>query len=181
MKQGSSNRKVNEQAREVIASILLFEISDPRLELVTITGCEVSYDRSVCNVFYPPAPSRYDDGAAACQTAAGRIRSLMARKLSWRVAPELRFLLDTSVDQAERIASALAADAHRSAVAAPTDSDVPADAVTGTGTNFPGLHISVRNAPGTKCPRCWMHSEQADPETGLCPRCAAVVAAQKAE
>ena len=59
--------------------------------------------------------------------------------------------------------------------------DVPADAVTGTGTNFPGLHISVRNAPGTKCPRCWMHSEQADPETGLCPRCAAVVAAQKAE
>ena len=31
--------------------------------------------------------------------------------------------------------------------------DVPEDAVTGTGTNFPGLHISVRNAPGTKCPR----------------------------
>ena len=59
--------------------------------------------------------------------------------------------------------------------------DVPEDAVTGTGTNFPGLHISVRNAPGIKCPRCWMHSEQADPETGLCPRCAAVVAAQKAE
>lgn len=25
--------------------------------------------------------------------------------------------------------------------------DVPADAVTGTGTNFPGLHISVHNAP----------------------------------
>ena len=48
--------------------------------------------------------------------------------------------------------------------------DVPENAVTGTGTNFPGLHISVRNAPGTKCPRCWMHSEQADPETGLCRR-----------
>ena len=47
MKQGSSNRKVNEQAREVIASILLFEISDPRLSLVTVTACEVSYDRSV--------------------------------------------------------------------------------------------------------------------------------------
>ena len=94
---------------------------------MTITGCEVSYDRSVCNVFYAK-PERYDDVAAAFQKAAGRIRSLMARKLSWRVAPELRFLLDTSVDQAERIASALAADAHRSAVAAPTDSDVPADA-----------------------------------------------------
>ena len=60
MKQSSSNRKVNEQAREVIAGILLFEISDPRLELVTITGCEVSYDRSVCNVFYTTEPDRYE-------------------------------------------------------------------------------------------------------------------------
>ena len=42
--------------------------------------------------------------------------------------------------------------------------------------NNPGLKISVIEAPGVKCPRCWMHSENADPETGLCPRCAAVVA-----
>ena len=128
MKQSSSNRKVNEQAREVIAGILLFEISDPRLELVTITGCEVSYDRIVCNVFYTTDPDRYEDVAAAFQKASGRIRSLMARKLSWRIAPELRFLLDKSVDEAERIASALERDAARNKVAAPTDSDVPADA-----------------------------------------------------
>lgn len=128
MKQSSSNRKVNEQAREVIASILLFEISDPRLELVTVTGCEVSYDRSVCNVFYTTEPERYESVAEAFKAASGRIRSLMAKKLSWRVAPELRFLLDTSVDQAERIASALERDAMRSAVVVPTDSDVPADA-----------------------------------------------------
>ena len=48
--------------------------------------------------------------------------------------------------------------------------------VTGRGAKNPGLEISVSEAPGTKCPRCWMHSEAADPETGLCPRCAAVVA-----
>ena len=107
MKQSSSSRKVNEQAREVIAGILLFEISDPRLRLVTSTGCEVSFDRSVCNVFYTTDKGRYEEAAAAFQKAAGRIRSLMAKKLSWRVSPELRFLLDTSVDQAERIASAL--------------------------------------------------------------------------
>ena len=50
------------------------------------------------------------------------------------------------------------------------------DAVVGTGSAFPGLTVSVIEAPGTKCPRCWMHAQQADPETGLCPRCAAVVA-----
>ena len=55
--------------------------------------------------------------------------------------------------------------------------DEPADesAVTGLGSNNPGLHIAVKEAPGVKCPRCWMHSVDAQPETGLCPRCAAVV------
>ena len=49
-------------------------------------------------------------------------------------------------------------------------------AVVGEGSYNSGLTVSVKEAPGTKCPRCWMHSTKADPETGLCPRCAAVVA-----
>ena len=124
MKQSSSNRRVNEQAREVISEILLFEISDPRLDMVTITGVEVSYDRSVANVYYSTEPSRYTEVAQAFNAAAGRIRSLMAKKLSWRVAPELRFHLDESVDNAQRIAEALSADAARNASARAED---PAD------------------------------------------------------
>lgn len=113
VKQSSANRKTSEQAREVLANILLFEVSDPRLRLVTITGCEVSYDRSVCNIYYVTEPDRYEDVAAGFAAASGRIRSLMGRKLSWRVTPELRFMLDRSVDEAERIAGALARDAWR--------------------------------------------------------------------
>lgn len=121
MKQSSSNRRVNEQAREVISEILLFEISDPRLDMVTITGVEVSYDRSVANVYYSTEPSRYTEVAQAFNAAAGRIRLLMAKKLSWRVAPELRFHLDESVDNAQRIAEALSADAARNASARAED------------------------------------------------------------
>lgn len=121
MKQSSSNRRVNEQAREVISEILLFEISDPRLDMITITGVEVSYDRSVANVYYSTEPSRYTEVAQAFNAAAGRIRSLMAKKLSWRVAPELRFHLDESVDNAQRIAEALSADAARNASARAED------------------------------------------------------------
>ncbi len=51
---------------------------------------------------------------------------------------------------------------------------VPAEATTGSGVNFPDLTVGVVEARGTKCPRCWMHSEQADAE-GLCPRCASVI------
>ena len=53
--------------------------------------------------------------------------------------------------------------------------DISADGVSGTGTKNPGLKISVKEANGAKCPRCWIHSADADPETGLCPRCAKVV------
>lgn len=113
MKQSSSNRRVNEQAREVIASAMLFDISDPRLNMVTITGCEVSYDRSYCNVFYTTDSKNYENVAKAFESAGGRIRSLMAKRLSWRVAPELRFHLDSSVDHAERIERALRQEAER--------------------------------------------------------------------
>ena len=50
------------------------------------------------------------------------------------------------------------------------------DGVTAQGTNFPGMLITVSEAQGVKCPRCWMHSTQANAE-GLCPRCAKVVEA----
>ena len=59
-------------------------------------------------------------------------------------------------------------------IAPDEDPDVAAKS---NGTAFPGLEISVREAPGTKCPRCWMHSVDADPETGLCPRCKEVLKA----
>ena len=44
-----------------------------------------------------------------------------------------------------------------------------------SGENFPNLTIGVSEAKGEKCPRCWMHSVNANAE-GLCPRCAAVIA-----
>jgi isoleucyl-tRNA synthetase len=55
------------------------------------------------------------------------------------------------------------------------DADADEAAAKNTGASLGGLEISVREAPGTKCPRCWMHSVDADPETGLCPRCREVL------
>ena len=129
MKQGSSSRKVNEQARQILADILLFDVSDPRLRDATITGCEVSFDRSYCNVFYTTKPDAYEKTAEAFDRAKGRIRSLMAKRQSWRVTPELRFILDETIDNAERIDYALKADAARNAaVAEEPETEEPQDA-----------------------------------------------------
>lgn len=124
MKQNSSSRKVNRQAREIISNIILFETSDPRLGGVTVTSCEVSFDRSYCNVFYTADPESYEDVAAAFAKAAGHIRSAMARQIDWRVAPKLRFLLDESVDEGDRIDAALRADAERNATPVQVDEEL---------------------------------------------------------
>ena len=52
--------------------------------------------------------------------------------------------------------------------------NIPDGATVGQGTNLPELKIGVVEARGAKCPRCWMHSEEAN-EEGLCKRCASVI------
>jgi ribosome-binding factor A len=108
MKQTAQSRKLNEVARTALADILLMRVFDPRLALVTLTGVEVSRDRSVANVYVSAERAHYEEVQAGLESARGRIRSLLGQELGWRVTPELRFHLDTSIDEAERIARALA-------------------------------------------------------------------------
>ncbi|WP_333785562.1 30S ribosome-binding factor RbfA [Parolsenella catena] len=107
MKQNANSRRSGQIAREKLASILLFEVADPDLDLVTLTGCEVSVDRSFVRAYVTCEPERYDTVMAALERAKGRIRSLLGHALGWRVTPELAFSIDSSTDEAERIARAL--------------------------------------------------------------------------
>jgi ribosome-binding factor A len=137
MKQTPNTRRLNEQAREVIASLLVSEVSDPRIELVTVTGTEVSPDRSVLLVFVSTDPERYEEVLAGLESAKGRLRSLLGHALGWRVTPELRFYIDESVDSGMRIDAALRAvppsllaerEELAEAPAPTTQADVAADA-----------------------------------------------------
>lgn len=107
MKQNSLTRRLSAQLREKLGYILLFEISDPRLDLITLTGVEVAQDRSFARIFVSCEGERYEEVMEALDAARGRIRSPLARSLDWRVTPELEFRIDRSTDEAERIARAL--------------------------------------------------------------------------
>ncbi|MBM6906996.1 30S ribosome-binding factor RbfA [Collinsella intestinalis] len=107
MKQNSLTRRLSAQLREKLGYILLFEIADPRLDLVTLTGVEVAQDRSFARIFVSCDGDRYEEVLEALDAARGRIRSLLASALDWRVTPELEFRIDRSTDEAERIARAL--------------------------------------------------------------------------
>ena len=107
MQANSSTRRANELLRGKIANILLFSISDPRLQMVTVTAVEVSKDKSVANVYVSAQKERYAEVERGLEAAKGRIRLLVGRELDWRVTPQLRFHIDISVDNAQRIANVL--------------------------------------------------------------------------
>ena len=86
MKQTQATRRLGEQLREKLGYILLFEVSDPRLDLVTLTAVEVAVDRSFARVYVSCDASRYDEVMEALASAKGRIRSLLAR-LRWKTFP----------------------------------------------------------------------------------------------
>lgn len=107
MSRESFGRRMDEAVREHVAAILVTEISDPRLDLVTVTGAKVSPDRSVATVYVSAGPGTYDVVLAGLESAKGRIRSLLGSALGWRVSPILRFFIDESVDTGERLTVAL--------------------------------------------------------------------------
>jgi len=107
MKQTPQSRKVNEAVRTALADILLTQVADPRLSMVTVTSAVVSKDRSVANAYISAGHLSHEDVEAGLASAKGMLRTLLGQELGWRVTPELRFFLDTSIDEAERISRAL--------------------------------------------------------------------------
>ena len=99
-------RRANEQVREHVANILLFDVSDPRLQMVTITSCDVSPDKRNAKIYYTTDKDKYDEVAESFEKAKGYIRKLLGDRLEWRVVPSVNFLLDPSVDMGEKIAKA---------------------------------------------------------------------------
>lgn len=119
VRESSTQRRINEQAREAMASVLLFDIADPRLQGVTVTGCKVSPDRTHCAVFYEAPAGTYGECEMAFKKAGSAIRACMAKRLGWRVTPALQFILDNTVDDALRISAALSREADALSEIAP--------------------------------------------------------------
>ena len=102
--------RVNEVMLEVLADELE-RMSDPRLELVTLTGVDVSRDLAVAKVYYSTmAASAADDGASvaddadhALRAAASHLRGLMGRQLRIRQVPRLTFVPDPGILAGQRI------------------------------------------------------------------------------
>ncbi len=136
-----THSRLSRVVREAVARILAQEISDPRLQLVTITDAEVTRDQSYATIWYSTMPEGVlaadpgrtggdrpasdDEVAAAFASAHGRIQGLLAEELTSRKTPELRFEPDPVTEQAARVEDLIrrVRDRERSGDDVVTDAD----------------------------------------------------------
>lgn len=91
--------RVAEAVREVVASAILSEVSDPRVQGVTVLSAHVSADlrSAVVNVSVMGNPSEQRLALRGLNHAAGFLQSRVAARLQTRFTPILTFELDDSV------------------------------------------------------------------------------------
>lgn len=93
--------------------MLLREVRDPRLHLVTVTAVQVTADLKIARVFFRHLGNEDPrDLQKALRNATPFLRGALGRGLGLRVTPELRFEYDSLPDTARRVDALLDAARH---------------------------------------------------------------------
>jgi ribosome-binding factor A len=102
--QGRANR-VAQRIKEEISSLLIFEVSDPRLSNVFITHVKVDRELAYANIFVSALEGveRSEEILEGFRSASGFLRSQLARRIDLRSFPQLRFNWDPVPENADRI------------------------------------------------------------------------------
>ena len=101
----SRHDKIAEAIKQEVSVIIHDKLKDPRVGFVTITRVELTNDLRLAKIFYSVfgKDQDYKKTKSALDSALGYIRSLVAQRLSLRLAPELMFKEDRSTEYSVRI------------------------------------------------------------------------------
>ena len=125
----SRGRRVADHIQKELAVLIQQEVKDPRLGLVTINEVKVSRDLGFAEVYFTSFSSdtfRANDSldeddnedaereernslspAEVLENAAGFLRSRLAKSLSTRTTPKLRFHYDHTIEQGAKMTQAI--------------------------------------------------------------------------
>jgi ribosome-binding factor A len=106
--------RVADLVKMEISDLLLKQVRDPRIGLVTITGVKVTDDLRTARVFFVELGKDQcsEDVRAGLGRAAGFLRRELGRRIRLRCVPELFFVYDPSFAYGNRI-ERLISEIHR--------------------------------------------------------------------
>ena len=105
---GKDTRRIDrlgDLIREEISSLLIRDIKDPRIKMLTITDVEVSRDIRTAKIFYSVGGDQRakEETQRGLESAIGFIKTALAQNLTIRRVPELVFIYDKSLDYGQKI------------------------------------------------------------------------------
>ena len=100
-KNSVKNTRVNGEVHRVLAEVIRSEIKDPRINPMTsVVAVEVAPDLKSCKAYISVLGDEKSqkDTLAGLKSAEGYIRSKLAKNINLRNTPEVRFVLDQSIE-----------------------------------------------------------------------------------
>ena len=100
MKHVARSDRVGGLIQKVLSELLHKNIKDPRLKMTSITGVKVSADLKYARIYFITSgdANHKQEAADGFKTALGYLKRELARQLSLRYMPELKFFYDDSYD-----------------------------------------------------------------------------------
>ncbi|MDO5135518.1 MAG: 30S ribosome-binding factor RbfA [Eubacteriales bacterium] len=105
-KNSIKNTRINGEVQKELSAIIRGEIKDPRIHPMTsVMAVEVAPDLKTCKVYVSVLgdENAKKDTISGLKSAEGYIRRELARSLNLRNTPELRFILDESIEYGVRM------------------------------------------------------------------------------
>ncbi|MCF6775601.1 30S ribosome-binding factor RbfA [Thiotrichales bacterium 19X7-9] len=92
--------RVADEIQRLIVTAIRKKIRNPKFQWVSITSVDVSKDLSYAKIYYTSLSETVSqtDLAEAFNKAKGFFRSYLAKELSLRIVPNLRFIYDDSLE-----------------------------------------------------------------------------------
>jgi ribosome-binding factor A len=88
--------------QEIIGNLLMFEVTDPALDNVTVTEVEIDRELEYADIYIHSLDDK-EEVMAGLQRANGFLRRELAARTSFRRMPVLHFHWDVAIERGERI------------------------------------------------------------------------------
>ena len=100
-KNSIKNTRINSEVQRELANIIRGEIKDPRIHpLTSVVTAEVAPDLKTCKAYISVLGDQeaQEKTLEGLNSAVGYIRRQLARNLNLRNTPEIRFIMDQSIE-----------------------------------------------------------------------------------
>jgi ribosome-binding factor A len=103
----SRTKRVAAQIQRELAQLIQFEIKDPRIGLVTVSGVDVSKDLGHAKIYVTMfnTENSVEEVLVVLNHAAGFLQHELGRRIKMRVTPQLTFLYDASVERGANLSA----------------------------------------------------------------------------